>query len=421
LPSISLAIELGFFNTTTDGCKEQKENFGCEAQICGGDLEEFMSEEPNLEVGSPERCVLVVDDEKRMADSVASLLRTCGYQADTAYGGREAIQKLAEKDYPVVITDVRMHDVDGFEVIRSIGDNPRIAVIVITAHASTESAIEAVHHKVFDYITKPFDFQELREAVDRAYAHVNAVRFREDMISMITHDIKIPLSSIIGYSSLIFDRTTGELNPRAREFVQTINANSLKILALIDNFLTSCKIEAGHLSIYPRQVNLNFILEDLSCVLQAEIERKKLNVTVELDPDLPPVMGDENMLFRAISNIFANACKYTPVGGQITARTMRVGAPASPLQRDSACVQISNSGPGISPDELPKVFDKYRRSRAHGTIEGSGLGLYVTRYVIEAHRGKVEVTSRQNELTTFTVYLPLETAGEPIQEASGNR
>ncbi|RMH28453.1 MAG: response regulator, partial [Candidatus Hydrogenedentota bacterium] len=91
-----------------------------------------MSEEPNLEVGSPERCVLVVDDEKRMADSVASLLRTCGYQADTAYGGREAIQKLAEKDYPVVITDVRMHDVDGFEVIRSIGDNPRIAVIVIT-------------------------------------------------------------------------------------------------------------------------------------------------------------------------------------------------------------------------------------------------------------------------------------------------
>jgi len=136
---------------------------------------------------------------------------------------------------------------------------------------------------------------------------------------------------------------------------------------------------------------------------------------------LPPVMGDENMLFRAISNIFANACKYTPVGGQITARTMRVGAPASPLQRDSACVQISNSGPGISPDELPKVFDKYRRSRAHGTIEGSGLGLYVTRYVIEAHRGKVEVTSRQNELTTFTVYLPLETAGEPIQEASGNR
>ncbi|MGC8840625.1 MAG: ATP-binding protein [Candidatus Sumerlaeaceae bacterium] len=362
-----------------------------------------------------ERRILVVDDEKRMVESLRTLLSSCGYVVDTALGGNEAIQKLAAQDYPVVITDLRMDDADGFEIMRSVGDSRHTAFIIITGHASTESAIQAVHHKAFDYLPKPFEFEQLRKTVERAFAAVEAQRFRKDLISMITHDIKIPLSSIIGYASLIFDKTTGQLNPRAKEFVQTIHSNALKILSLIDNFLTSCKIEGGKLRLFLRQVQLNFLVEDLVCVFQADAERKSLTVTTDLADNLPPVMADENLLFRAVSNVVGNAYKFTPVGGTITILTRFVPATESPLACDKVLVAVTNTGSGIAPEDLPQIFEKYRRSDAHGGIEGSGLGLYITRNIVELHGGAIEVQSTPNELTTFRLYVPLKAKCDAVE------
>jgi signal transduction histidine kinase len=120
-------------------------------------------------------------------------------------------------------------------------------------------------------------------------------------------------------------------------------------------------------------------------------------------------MGDENLLFRAISNVLSNAVKYTPKGGTIEMRTEVVEQAGSPINRKALLIQVSNTGPGIPPEELPLIFDKFRRSPNHTGIEGSGIGSYVLRYVVEAHGGKVIATSNPNELTTFSVYLPVDT------------
>ncbi|PKO19336.1 hypothetical protein CVU37_03855 [candidate division BRC1 bacterium HGW-BRC1-1] len=353
------------------------------------------------------RRVLVIDDEQRMADGIQSLLSAAGFAADTAYSGREGLRRLSDEDYQVVITDLHMEDLDGFEVIRTTGVRRNIAFIVITGHASTESAIRALRHQCFDYIIKPFDFEVLRNSVERAFEKIEAVRFRDDMISMITHDIKIPLSSIIGYSSLVFDKTTNEINPRAREFVQTINSNGVKILSLVDNFLTSCKIESGRLSIFPREVNINYLMEDLMCVFQVDIERNQLHLNTNMTPDLPMVMGDENLLFRALSNVLSNAVKFTPRDGTVNLRTAVAESAQTPLERTCVLIEVSNTGPGIAPEDLPRIFEKYHRSRAHRGIEGSGIGSYVLRYVVEAHGGRVLAESVPNELTTFRVFLPI--------------
>ena len=353
------------------------------------------------------RRVLVIDDEQRMADGIQSLLSAAGFAADTAYSGLEGLRRLSDEDYQVVITDLHMEDLDGFEVIRTTGVRRNIAFIVITGHASTESAIRALRHQCFDYIIKPFDFEVLRNSVERAFEKIEAVRFRDDMISMITHDIKIPLSSIIGYSSLVFDKTTNEINPRAREFVQTINSNGVKILSLVDNFLTSCKIESGRLSIFPREVNINYLMEDLMCVFQVDIERNQLHLNTNMTPDLPMVMGDENLLFRALSNVLSNAVKFTPRDGTVNLRTAVAESAQTPLERTCVLIEVSNTGPGIAPEDLPRIFEKYHRSRAHRGIEGSGIGSYVLRYVVEAHGGRVLAESVPNELTTFRVFLPI--------------
>ncbi|MCX7717585.1 MAG: response regulator [Candidatus Sumerlaeaceae bacterium] len=364
----------------------------------------------------PRRRILVIDDEVRMANSIKTLLSNCGFDVSVAYSGREGLEKLRSGEYDLAITDLRMNDLDGFEVMRALDQRPNIEFIVITAHASTESAIEAIHHKAFDYLTKPFDFDVLRASVERAFAKIDAERFRDDMISMITHDIKIPLSSIIGYSGMIYDRTTGELHPRAAEFVQTIHSNGLKILSLVDNFLTSCKIEAGKLTIVPRDVDINFIVEDLLVLFRPDIERKHLDSQVVLSPGMPPVCGDENLLYRAVSNALSNACKFAPERGRIALRTAPVAAADSPLKVDSALVEVSNTGPGIPAEELPHVFDKYRRGRSQAGIEGSGLGAYVMRCIVEAHHGCVQIESRPNDLTTARIFLPTSSMGSAKHE-----
>ncbi|MGI8908666.1 MAG: response regulator [Candidatus Sumerlaeaceae bacterium] len=353
------------------------------------------------------RRLLVVDDEQRMATSLKLLLEESGYEVETAFSGGEALQKLGARDFPIVITDLRMGDMDGLDLIRATEGRPGIGFIVITGHTSAETAIEALRLRVVDFISKPFEFEVLRAAVEKAFIRIDADRFREDMLSMITHDIKIPLSSILGYSSLVFTKD-GELNTRAREFVQTISSNGLKILNLIDNFLTSCKIDAGKLTIFYRDVNLEYLIEDLTTMFQVELEKNHLKLEADLCSPLPTISGDENLMFRALGNVLSNACKFTPAGGTIRLRTAIVGPDEGPLHARCVLLEVSNTGPGIAPEDLHSIFEKYQRSRTHSAVEGSGIGSYVLRCIVEAHGGCVTATSQPNELTTFSVYLPVD-------------
>jgi two-component system phosphate regulon sensor histidine kinase PhoR len=284
---------------------------------------------------------------------------------------------------------------------------PNTQMIVITAHASTESAIEALHFKAFDYITKPFDFDSLRSTVEKAFVKIEADMLREEMISMITHDIKLPLTSIIGFSNLIYDRETGEINPKVREYANSIYLNSQKLLFLLDNFLTSCNINAGRLAVAECEVNINFLLDDLLSIVELAIENRGINLVKNVQENLPPLMGDENLLFRALSNVLNNAVKYTPYDGIIKVRTGIVPGAESPLHADSVKIVVINSGPGIPRNELLGIFDRYKRSQNIKGIEGSGLGLYVLKNIIEAHKGMVTVESIPHSLTTFAIFLPL--------------
>jgi signal transduction histidine kinase len=206
---------------------------------------------------------------------------------------------------------------------------------------------------------------------------------------------------------MIIDRRTGAFHGRAREFVDTISSNAQKILTLIDNFLTCCKIEAGKLFINEGKVNLKLAFDDALGVLRVEAERNALTIHTELLSDPPTIVGDEHLLFRAICNLLSNAIKFTPQEGRIKITMKVVRRAASPLGCEALETTISNTGAGIPRAEIPLLFQKYKRLRDVGGPEGSGLGLYVVKYVIEAHHGRIEVRSIPNELTTFTFWLPI--------------
>lgn len=355
-----------------------------------------------------QKYILVIDDEIRTADSLKTLLEDAGYRVDVAYSGEQALQKLQADPPDLVITDIKMREIDGYDVMRYVREKlPHTYVIVITGYANLESAIEAIRQSAYDYITKPFDFDTLRLSVERAFARMEAERFREDMISMLTHDIRIPLQSIIGYAAEIYNRHTGEWHPRAPEFIRTICIQSQKVLALVDNFLTTCKIEAGRLFLCETQFDLNYFIQDLVTIMELLAEKRNIKIEVELLPESIVFLGDESLLFRALSNVVNNAIKYSPEGSTIKITCEHLPPEKSPLQRESINITVTNPGAGIHPDDLPFIFERYKRARNMRSIEGSGIGLFVVRSVVEAHEGTILVNSQPHETTSFSIILPL--------------
>lgn len=369
-----------------------------------------------------EKRLLIVDDEKRMADSLQSLFEAAGYCADVAYSGAEALAKLRDGNYHLVITDIRMPECDGYDLMRYVKENcANTLVIAITGFVSTESVIRAIRQSAFDYIPKPYEFDALRSAVERAFREIETRQMREDLISMITHDIKVPLGTIIGYTDMAMEGEGGGLHPRSREFLELISINSQRILSLVDNFLTTCRVEAGRLEILNLPVNLGETIEDLRPITELEARKRNVEMTFRVGPGEILVAGDENLLFRALGNLFHNAVKYAGEKGKVEASLNVIERLDNAGTKRWALVEIVNTGPGISPEMLPRIFERFERWSDRGSSDGAGLGLYVVRCIVEAHNGHIEVESRPGEQTVFRVYFPLvESAKENDERGTMN-
>lgn len=352
-----------------------------------------------------ERSILVIDDEERLAQSLTALLREEGYEVEAAIGGRQGLEKLQARPFQLVITDLRMPEVDGFQIMDYIGNNlPHTAMIVITGHASTQSAIEAIHQRVADYLTKPFEFDYLIASIEKVFAQIEAEELRTDMMRMISHDIKVPLNSIMGFAQFIVDPQTGAINERAGEYAEKIVLNSQRILALLDNYLTHTRAESGRLEVVPQPMKIEETVADAIKLIAAEFARKSIELEVELREESEWVMADEHLVFRAVANLLNNSAKYTPEGGWA-----RVAVYTGEDESLGQCylIEVGNSGPGIEANELPTVFHKFRRTSSSRGIEGSGLGLYVVEHVAKAHEGRAEVESVPNDFTTFRILIPI--------------
>jgi signal transduction histidine kinase len=374
-----------------------------------------ISGEPALEEAEPifsilpRKTVLIVDDEKRMADSLRDLLAPAGYTVEVAYNGAQAIDLLRQRFYHVLVTDLRMQGIGGLDIIRYAHEHhARTLIIVITGHATTESAIEAVHYNVFDFLRKPFEFDLLRMAIEKAFHKIETDQLREDTAAMITHDIKVPLTSIIGFASMIHDPASGQIHSNAVEFAETIKANGQKILELIENYLTSCRIDSGTLSITPVTVNPCQFLADVVELAQIEARRQQRTIQSYCDPSLPEhIYMDEALVFRAMENLLQNAIKYSLGRGPIELRAERLAPAESPLCQNTLRLRVINDADEIMAGQLANGFDRYARGNYHVGIPGSGLGLYIVRAVSHAHDGLASAEWLDQGRVSFQMLLPL--------------
>jgi signal transduction histidine kinase len=221
---------------------------------------------------------------------------------------------------------------------------------------------------------------------------------KAEFTEMLTHDIKSPLSTIITYTDMMLSDTITGDREQIKKAGSSINASAYKILSLVDNFLASSAIEAGRLHYNMRLLDINEFIQDEIQFFLPRMEKKNIQFAVDRNEELPNVMADKVQLDRALTNLLTNALKYTSSGGSITLSTG--------TEDKWVYISVSDTGRGIPKEDMEDLFKKFKRSKTAGKVEGLGLGLFITKSIIEGHNGHITVQSAPGEGSTFTIYLP---------------
>lgn len=242
--------------------------------------------------------------------------------------------------------------------------------------------------------------EQARREKARAQKAEETEGLKRQLVSALAHDIKNPLGIIMGYAETVTSRLREQANGEENlEALQRIQDNAQRIVKLVTGFLDASRVEAGKLEVVQHPVQLNLLIREVGQQQMGNLRQKNLSLSVDLDDNLPEIVGDEAQLDRVLWNLLGNAVKFTPVGGKITV--------TSRLESDHVCISVKDTGMGIPQDELPLLFSEFRRLKGTGKIDGTGLGLFIVKTIVEAHGGTVNVESKEGEGTTFSIRFPI--------------
>jgi signal transduction histidine kinase len=228
---------------------------------------------------------------------------------------------------------------------------------------------------------------------------------KADFISLVTHDLKSPLTSIIGYTDLILTEEKFRPSGEAEEFIRAIRSSGERLLEMVEQYLDLSRIEAGMLEMKKGPVRLKDILDEALTTLTPQMREKGITLTEDLHPGLPAISADREKMVRVVSNLISNAVKYTPSGGAVTVSGREVAGNGGGPRLE---ICVSDNGYGMDESELPHIFDRYYRSGRGSTgVKGSGLGLAVVKSLVEAHGGEVTVESAPGKGSSFRVLIPV--------------
>lgn len=234
-------------------------------------------------------------------------------------------------------------------------------------------------------------------------------RFKADLISIVSHEMRSPLTSIKGYADLLLADDSGEISAETRSALEVIAANSRRLAALIDDILDLSRLESGHLALNVQAVDVQYLCDLAYLSLKPQAQAKRLAFRHACESGLT-VSGDVDRLQQALVNLVSNAIKYTPEEGSVELCARREG--------DNAVITVQDDGVGVSEEDLPRLFDKFFRANNERTrrIGGAGLGLAIVKSIVEAHRGEIRVQSRLGEGSAFEMVLPEFLPSEPLKE-----
>jgi signal transduction histidine kinase len=375
------------------------------------------------------RSVLIIDDDRGFAQSLADLLRSRGYAAFCVDTAARSLALLCEPPggglAPVALIDVRVGGVaSGVDLTRRLRvEHPELICVLMAADIDGQTAIAALHCGAYDYFDKGCDPDSLFAVLDRCFDYVAlqrdraaaylALRFaKEDaeaanrsksgFLATMSHELRTPLNAIIGFSEIMLHEVLGAIgNEQYRSYVADIHASGTHLLQIINDILDLSKAESGKIELHEEVFDLHDTIGSVRQLISARVGDGGLSASVSLPADFPLLRADERKTKQVLLNLVANAVKFTPPGGHIEI--------AGHFDPDAGLtLTVSDTGIGIAPADLARVLEPFEQvdsalGRSH---RGTGLGLPLVKTIVERHGGYLRLVSEVGVGTRAGVTFP---------------
>ena len=395
------------------------------------------------ESGAPRERVLIIDDDTFNQALLRRSLEEAGYDVIIASDGESGIQAIARDQPGIVLLDYLLPGIDGLSVLQETRRKfPGIAIVFMTAYGSEDVAVQALRQGADDYLIKPFRLwgvaavveenlekgrqrrltrslieelnrsnRQLREqqeelqsrnvALQETYGQLQELdQMREDLLSMVVHDLKNPLAVMIMAMELLGADFAPVMDEEQQVVVTSSRRASTQLMSLVSNLLDVQRLEAGRMPLLLEDVDLAEMIEHVTMVALPRLREEQLTVHTELAPDLPLIRADATIVGRILDNLLDNAIKFTPAEGTITVRAA--------LRDGEVLVSVADTGEGVPEASRKQVFDKFAQVKIERMGQrGSGLGLTFCKLATEAHGGQIWVEDNQPRGSRFVFSLPL--------------
>jgi len=353
--------------------------------------------------------VLAVDDNQENLKIISSFLKDEGFKIALALDGNSALKIMEDNDIDLILLDVMMPEMDGFEVCKRVKANPKtkeIPVIFLTAKNQTEDLVEGFKAGAVDYIIKPFKRDEL---LMRVKNHLELAgtkkkilemnRTRDKLYSIIAHDIRSPFAAIAQTIDAISNGYIEVGSDDFKQIFQLLKQKSIETSTLLNNLLEWTKLHSENILLSPGKTNIHTILNECIQLLKGNANNKSISIELNI-PENTEAFFDEVTIHTAFRNIISNAIKFTPDHGKITIETEISG--------NYVAIIIKDNGIGMSEDKINEIFNKNKHFTSPGTKNemGTGLGLFLVKDFVDQNKGKLRVESKLGLGTTFKVCLP---------------
>jgi len=349
--------------------------------------------------------VLIADDEQVIRDLFQRFLDREGYATSTAIDGLDALQKIEKNNYDMLILDLKMPRMQGMELLDKIRKlNKDLIIIVITGYATVGTAKEAIKQGCFDYITKPFNIEEVAIIIKRAFdIHrweqekkklQEQLQIAERLASLaqmgagVAHEVNTVLTSVKLFLEMLKSKS-----PETQSEVKNIGlmlGEVKRAEKLIARFLNFTKPEKGEFL----KIDINKLIKQNLQIFKYRFKKNNINALVEFKDEIIEVLCDPIQIEEVISNLISNSIDAMPEGGNLTIRSEVIG--------ENAVITASDTGIGISQEDIKRVFDPFFTTKPHGT----GLGLSIVHRIIEEHKGTIKITSEKGKGTGVRIELP---------------
>ena len=247
------------------------------------------------------------------------------------------------------------------------------------------------------------NLNRMNDELGRLYEELEAAsRHKSEFLATMSHELRTPLNAIIGFSQVLKQQMYGELNERQTDYVDDVLSSGQHLLNLINDILDLAKVEAGRMELQPSTFELPELLENAASMVRERATRQGIGLSVATDGGVGLMEGDERKVKQILFNLLSNAVKFTPSGGKVTLATR--------ADDGQVVISVHDTGIGISADDQEKIFEEFYQVGASRTQEGTGLGLALTRRLVELHHGELSVESEPGVGSTFTVTMPLHQA-----------